>query len=239
MLTKNLNDNYDIYIYSDLMSQPCRALIAFLKLNNIKYIEQDVLISKGMNKELEYKRNINIFGTVPAMKIINKLNNKQLILRESVTIAKYLSDLLKTKEYWYNREDIDRRALIDQYLDWHHVNTRIFCAKTVQAEYIFPLLNKKFNKNLKGNSERNNLPKFFKFINEELKTHKYIIDNVISIADLFLYNEIIMLNLVNFDYSEYTYVVKYINELSKLKEIEECNKVLYKVLKNIEKKPKF
>jgi glutathione S-transferase len=49
---------------------------------------------------------------------------KKFNLAESCTILRFLSDYYNVDEVWYPRNDKFRRALVDQWLDWHHLNSR-------------------------------------------------------------------------------------------------------------------
>ncbi len=226
-----------ITLYVDMMSQPCRAVVNFLKINNIPHEIKETLLSKGMNKTKEFI-SINPHSTVPTLKTIE--NGKDFILYESCTMLRYLSDKFYTPEHWYNRNNLTRRCLIDQYLDWHHSNTRKIVVGVVFTEVLKPVIEKKTGTKLPSmENQRENIPKLLKFINDELGKHDYIIDNELSIADLLLYNELIMLYLVNYDYSDYPYIEKYLSKLSEINEMKESNYILRKVVSNLRFKPKF
>ncbi len=205
-----------ITVYADFMSQPVRSVVNFLKINKIQYEIENIFLSKKMNRSDEYLK-INPHGTIPSIKVVEE-NNKEFILNESCTILRYLSYKFNTPENWYNRIDLERRCLIDQYLDWHHSNTRKYCIELFFNEFF-----------LKKKTDKTNIEKLLKFLDSELFKHKYIIDNEISIADLMLYNELIELYLINFDFSEYPSVEKFLKNMNNVPEFKETNNVLRKV----------
>lgn len=46
-------------------------------------------------------------------------------LSESVAIFRYLANRYEIDEHWYPKND-QVRARIDEYLEWHHLNTRLY-----------------------------------------------------------------------------------------------------------------
>ena len=45
----------------------------------------------------------------------------------SVAILRYLARDRKVAEHWYP-SDLKKQAKVDEYLEWQHLNTRLFCA---------------------------------------------------------------------------------------------------------------
>ena len=205
-----------ITVYADFMSQPVRSVVNFLKINKIPFEIKDIFLSKKMNRTEEYLK-VNPHGTVPSIKV-EEDNKIDFIINESCTILRYLSYKFNTSENWYNKINLERRCLIDQYLDWHHSNTRKYCIELFFNEFF---TNKK--------TDITNMEKLLNFLNSELSKHKYIIDDEMSIADLMLYNELIELYLIKFDYSKYPHVENFLNSMNEIPELKETNNVLRKV----------
>lgn len=51
----------------------------------------------------------------------------------SVAIVRYLCRELKLPDHWYP-QDSRLQAKVDEYLEWQHNNTRIFCAMYFQQK---------------------------------------------------------------------------------------------------------
>ena len=74
-----------IKLYTDMLSQPCRACIIFCKMSGIDHEQINVSIQKG-DRTVEYLA-INPLGSVPSM--ADPINNVTLI--ESSSIVRYLA----------------------------------------------------------------------------------------------------------------------------------------------------
>ncbi|GAU19461.1 hypothetical protein TSUD_77050 [Trifolium subterraneum] len=104
-------------VYADRMSQPCRAVLIFCRLNGIDFEEIKVDISKRHHLSPEFTE-VNPLQKVPAI-LHGNLN-----LFESHAILVYLSSAFPgIADHWYPT-DVFRRAKINSVLDWHHSNLR-------------------------------------------------------------------------------------------------------------------
>jgi len=100
------------------MSQPSRAIIIFLKSNNIPYVDCPVALRKGEHLSDEFKK-INPFQKVPC------IDDNGFKLTESVAILKYLATKYKVADNWYPK-DLQKQAKVDEYMNWQHFNLRTF-----------------------------------------------------------------------------------------------------------------
>ncbi|PNY14461.1 glutathione S-transferase t1-like protein, partial [Trifolium pratense] len=104
-------------VYVDRMSQPCRAILIFCRLNGIDFEEIKVDIAKSHHLSPEFTE-VNPLQKVPAI-LHGNLN-----LFESHAILAYLSSAFPgIADHWYPT-DVIRRAKINSILDWHHSNLR-------------------------------------------------------------------------------------------------------------------
>ena len=55
---------------------------------------------------------------------------------ESHTIMRYLHESRECADHWYPK-DLKKRAKIDEYLDWHHSNTRVGATGFLFQKYVF------------------------------------------------------------------------------------------------------
>ena len=126
------NEDVELEIYLDWMSQPCRAIIALCMFNNIKFTVKEVRLMKGEHKRPEYLK-ISPQGKVPAIREIRR--DDEFVLVESHAIMRYLCNTRKCAPNWYPEDPRDR-ALVDRYLDWHHSNLRQGASGTIQQLFL-------------------------------------------------------------------------------------------------------
>lgn len=119
--------------YFDLFSQPSRALYIFFKLNNnIQTTYCPIALFKKEQRTKEYKA-INRFQQVPC------IVDNGFKLSETVAIFRYVMGTRDNiADHWYPK-DLKSRALVDEYLEWHHNNTRTSCTPFVRAVLMQPL----------------------------------------------------------------------------------------------------
>uniref|UniRef100_A0A914WKP8 Glutathione transferase n=1 Tax=Plectus sambesii TaxID=2011161 RepID=A0A914WKP8_9BILA len=122
-----------IYHY-DVLSQPARSVLLFIKVNDIPVEEKTISIIKGENKTEEFKK-VSPFGKVPV------IDHDGFVLSESVAILQYLAATFNTKDHWYPKAN-KTRARIDEYLAWHHSNLRKTAVTWVRQVVLLPLLTK-------------------------------------------------------------------------------------------------
>nr|WEU54068.1 glutathione s-transferase theta-1 [Protohermes costalis] len=119
-------------VYYDLLSQPSRALVMFLQASKVPFEHRRVALKKGEHFTDEYK-NISRFQKVPA------IDDNGFKLAESVAIMRYLVREKLVPEHWYPR-DSKKQALVDEYLEWQHNNTRLHCSWYFRAKWIEPIM---------------------------------------------------------------------------------------------------
>ncbi|XP_010081743.1 PREDICTED: glutathione S-transferase theta-1-like, partial [Pterocles gutturalis] len=76
---------------------------------------------------------VNVLMKVPA------LRDGSFTLAESVAILLYLARKYKTPDHWYP-SDLQKRARVDEYLSWQHVNTRGKGSKLFLSKVLLPLI---------------------------------------------------------------------------------------------------
>ncbi|XP_069613275.1 glutathione S-transferase theta-3-like [Ranitomeya imitator] len=106
----------DLTLYLDLFSQPCRAVYIFAKANSIPFKHQEVLLFRGEQRKED-------FGKVNPLRKLPALKDGDFTMGESTAILQYLANKYKTPDHWYP-SDLQKRAHVDEYLSWHHTNTR-------------------------------------------------------------------------------------------------------------------
>uniref|UniRef100_A0A1B6F1V4 Glutathione S-transferase theta class 1 n=1 Tax=Cuerna arida TaxID=1464854 RepID=A0A1B6F1V4_9HEMI len=166
-----------IKLYYDTLSQPSRALKLFLLVNKIPYEGIAVNLAKGEQLQPEYEK-INPLRKVPV------LEHNGTIIRESVGILRYLCRELDIPDHWYPKDSL-QQAKVDEYLEWQHLNTRLFCAMFVHYKVLKPKFagepqdEKMISYTFKGMQNALDV-----ICNVWLKDQKYLCGDKISVADL-------------------------------------------------------
>lgn len=215
-------------IYGDMLSQPTRAVLLLCKLTKIPYDFMPIHLSKGEHFKEEFKK-INPLSYVPAIKLVDS-NKKEFTLSESHAIIRFLSVYYLIEEKWYPRQNLYRKALIDQYLDYHHMNTRFVFSNKFFKTFYGPILEKK-GKKPRGYDVDERLPQILTHFDTLLGKQKFIVDDIISVADLLFTCEANQLQLIRYDISKYSNVENYLKNMNDLAEMKEVNEILDK-LKN-------
>jgi len=122
------SNEVEIELYIDMVSQPSRALYWLFLLNNLPHTIKLVKLMEMQHKTEEFKK-INPLQTVPA------INDNGFCLNESATIVRYLKATKDMDENWYP-EKLRDRIIVDRYLDWHSLNTRIGCAGYFREKFL-------------------------------------------------------------------------------------------------------
>ncbi|KAL7836958.1 hypothetical protein AOLI_G00282420 [Acnodon oligacanthus] len=119
-----------VKVYLDILSQPSRAVLIFLRHTGIPHTVQTVALRRGEQKSAEFTR-LNPMQKVPV------IEHKGFVLTESDAVLKYLATVYNVPEHWYPREPL-RRARVDEYTAWHHTNTRLHAATVFITEVLMP-----------------------------------------------------------------------------------------------------
>ncbi|XP_044746206.1 glutathione S-transferase theta-1 [Coccinella septempunctata] len=171
-------------LFYDLLSQPSRALYILFKVNKIPFEARPVNLREGEHFSEDFKQNFNRFQKVPF------IHDKDFILSESVAIVRYISREYGLSEELYPK-DSKQQALVDEYLEWQHNNTRLYCAMYTYEKVFMPMLTgqepdqKIITRYAKG------IKKTMDSIeNLWLRENKFICGNKVTVADLFAACEI-------------------------------------------------
>jgi len=197
-----------LYIESSTFSQPARAVRSLLYETQTPFEQIEVNFSKGEHKQPAYLA-VNPNGVVPT------LVDDGFVLWESGTILRYICNSRKLPDHWYPK-DAKARALVDRYLDWHHLGLRVANQKyqynaIVAAAFSIPIPNKE--ENIKTYLAQLNVS--LDFIERVfLANTQFLAGNSVSIADLQAGCELHagLLGLV--DVSKYPKVKAWLNRLA-------------------------
>ncbi|XP_066245865.1 glutathione S-transferase theta-1 [Euwallacea similis] len=181
--------------YYDLLSQPSRTVYMFLKLNKIPFQDCLVALRKNEQSSKEFKEQLNRFQKVPF------IHHGDFKLAESTAIVSYLAREYRelVSDHWYPKNS-KSQAKLEEYLAWHHINTRLPCTTYTLYKWMTPIMtgnppNEKVLAQYEGN-----LVKGLDQIKELwLSQGPYFLGDQISVADIFAACEIEQLKVVNYD----------------------------------------
>uniref|UniRef100_T1IZ07 glutathione transferase n=1 Tax=Strigamia maritima TaxID=126957 RepID=T1IZ07_STRMM len=164
-------------VYYDLMSQPARSLIIYLKYCKIPFTECPIALRNGEHLSEDYAK-INRFKKVPA------IDHNGFKLAESVAIFRYISREFPAAEKLYPKNS-QSQAKIDEFLEWHHINLRGSAAMYFMTKAILPRMTGK-------PVDENQLKSYGKKIEEAVNTietlfirnQPFLTGNEISVADV-------------------------------------------------------
>lgn len=79
-------------------------------------------------------KDINRFQKVPCI-----VDRNDFKLSESVAIVRYVSRENSIDDHWYPKDN-QKRARVDEYLEWQHTNTRMACVTYFRQKWMNPIL---------------------------------------------------------------------------------------------------
>jgi len=205
-----------VHLYGIMLSQPTRSVFWFCKINAIPMEFHEVNLAAGEQRSKEFTK-INPHQKVPVVLYQGKA------YYESHTIIRMLAQNFPIANNWYPSE-FEKRLEVEQYLDWHHLNTRKACATLVFLKFFLPMRGKPVPEERVKEAEKD-VHLCLKAINNIFLSGKeFISGDSPSVADLFAYNEIIQMDLINGEHrndKKYPNVVAWLHRVSLLPEHNE------------------
>jgi len=170
----------------DMRSQPCRALLLFLKASGIPYEIEFIDIFKGDHQTPAYTAKFP-FPLVPGM------SDGDFHLGETIAIFRYLTNKYAGTfpDHWYPA-DPQVRGRVDEYMAYHHTGTRGAVMPVFASEILIPM---KTGKKVPKEQIDEEIEKMEKgLLNLEkgfLKDNDFLLGKDICFADLLCMNELI------------------------------------------------
>merc|ERR1719245_1782457 len=203
-----------IKIYGVPPSQPTRAVMFLCTLKNIPFELVKVNPGAPRAKRKDYIDTVNPSGKIPGFK-----DEDGFCLYESAAIMTYIATKYNFEDLYPSR-DLLRRALIDQYLHWHHENTR-----KVTTGYLAVLLRPDIDLNSFNPSSLITTRKLANYSlkiieNVWLSKHDFIVDDKVSLADILCYEELVQLkqwDIIKDADNKYPNIFKWIARMEQLK----------------------
>ena len=168
-------------LYIDTRSQPCRALLYFLRHHKVDFEEKHLDLLKGETRTPEHLE-LNPAHKLP---FLHDTEN-DLRLSESGAILRYVVNKLEIDSEFYPREDLRRRALIDKYLDWSFAYVRQTTSTLYGVAILLPLLTGIQPEPALIAEKEASFKSTMEQLDEIFAQREYLVDNSVTYADIYL-----------------------------------------------------
>jgi len=192
-------------------SSPSRTVQTFLHLTNIIYEPKLINLLKGDHITPEFLK-INPRHTIPV------IVDGDFALNESEAIIFYLMETRGVGKEYYP-EDPKIRALVNQYLPYHHAMVRPRLSRLFNLVYLPQAI-----QGPKQNIRVEALDLLKQFGEVFLKEGKYIAGDSFTIADMFAANELSQIyHTVDVDFNQFPVVKEYLERCLENKVLNDVN----------------
>nr|WGO51545.1 glutathione S-transferase [Lygus pratensis] len=179
-------------LYLDTLSQPCRALEIFMKINKIPYEPVTINLGKLEHHNEEFAK-VTPFRKVPV------IDDNGFRLTESIAIFRYLCRHHKVEDKWYPK-DSRKQAAVDEYLEWQHIGLRLHCGLYVWTMFFTPNITGELPSPALVEEREEKMENALDELNDIwLKNKRYVAGDEISFADLVAATEVEELKLTGYD----------------------------------------
>uniref|UniRef100_A0A7S4PD74 Glutathione transferase n=1 Tax=Paramoeba aestuarina TaxID=180227 RepID=A0A7S4PD74_9EUKA len=222
-----------VVIHGHWVSQPCRSVLWAMMNEGVAFDFKKWDPMSGETRSPEFLA-MNPAGTIPVME------DNGLFLFESPAIMTYLAQ----KHHWNKLypTDLAQRSQVDQYLHWHHGNTRL-CSGALFRPVLVGVLTGKSKEEVEAAvaQGQKKVAKVSKVVDQFLaKNNGYIAADHLTIADYMCYCEYDQLEVLNlFEFSKYPHLQKWMGTMKTLPNYEESHKTLMKLASMIQSKSKL
>lgn len=214
----------ELIVYSDLISQPCRAVELLLEINKVPYEKVGLNLLEG-----EHLKHPGLKAANPNMKLPT-LQDGTFSLYESGAMLRYICSSRKLPDHWYP-QDLKKRAIVDQYLDWHHTNIRKGSTGWFYWQYIakIPATDPRIV------TSKDTLRKSLDIFNDSYLKEKFILGAEISVADIQALSELTQHWMVgNNVYTGYANIERWVTDC--VKELEPVFEKVYQKVRETKEK---
>lgn len=167
-----------IKFYFDLLNQSSRALYILLEASKVPFEAIPISTLKGEHLTGEFRDKVNRFRKLPA------ITDHGFQLSESIAIFRHLAREKLVPEHWYPRRNF-KASRIDEFLEWQQRNMGLACNQFFEEKWLVPYLQKtQANHNTVEIATKRLEHSLNDFENLFLNSHKFMIGNAVSFADL-------------------------------------------------------
>eukprot|EP00127_Corallochytrium_limacisporum_P003791 Clim_evm5s153 gene=Clim_evmTU5s153 len=214
-----------VRIHGNWVSQPTRSVLWLCLIGNIDFEMIKLDPAKGDTRKPEF-RALNPKANVPY------LEDGDVKLQEGAGIMTYLCDS-RGLDDWYPK-DPSTRARVDEYLHWHHSNTR-FASSGIFRPKVFAAIGAPAGKKEVNEAFEKGFWRSAKHLEGILKENKWVAKTTKpSIADLFAYCEYDQLEALGFwPADQYPSVTAWMKRMEKLPFYAESHQTVMKMAGNM------
>jgi glutathione S-transferase len=207
-----------LIIYGFDFSSPANKVRFAANAMGLTYEYRQVNLLAGEQKSPEFLK-LNPIGRVPA------IDDNGFKVFESAVIIKYLADKNNSSLY---PKDLQKRTIIDQWIDFSNIHVATALARITFNRVMYKLLNvEKDERSL--NDGIKFLGNFLPIIEKQLKEHKYLAGNEMSLADINLLAVLDPAELSSVDLSAYPSIVNWRKNLKTQPFYTKCHHSLEEV----------
>lgn len=205
--------NIMITIYGSLISPFVRKVLTVLEFKNVPYMLEQL---SSINQEHQQQiLKMNPLGKIPILK------DGDFIIPDSSVICAYLEKKFPENPIYPSQAESYAKSLwYEEYAD-----TQLFSAgRTVFFNKVLaPFCNKVADMSAIKDSLENKLPEIYNYLDKEISSKVYLVDNKISIADFSMLPEFLNLEFCGHfvDAKQWPNLARYIHQLSNEKIIKE------------------
>jgi glutathione S-transferase len=211
-----------VIIYADYMSQPSRAVLTYCEIAKIPYKLHEIRVISGDTFTEEFSK-ISPSQSVPTMV------HGSLTLYESNAILTYLISSFPISDNWYPNDN-KKKALVNNYLHWHHMNIRFGCGIYLFNKTIGPKLFGIVMKDIENLSNEKR-EEAFQILEIILERHQFVAGtDEVSIADIVCYCEVVQMMLVKVDLKKYPKLENWLDRIGRIPEVQKTHRVFFKLL---------
>nr|XP_002125923.1 glutathione S-transferase 1-like [Ciona intestinalis] len=200
-----------VTFYSSVFSPPCRGLWMVLKASGVDFILKETDILSGEHKKPEYLA-VNSLGTVPALKDGN------LCIGESRAIMQYVCNRYAAgSALSLYPKDPAARAVVDQVL---YFDTSLITAVYKYTKIAEVLFKHEKHLELDGKDE---MKKKLLSLENFLSKNRYLAGDHMTIADLSVLANLVVLDICHFDdYEDFPKLKEWMKTMKALPYFEAC-----------------
>lgn len=170
-------------MFLDMLSQPCRAVFIFVKMNKLPVDIKTLSLMNGEHYSEEFVK-VNPLRRVPAFK------HGDFCMGDSIAMMEYMTQVFDVPDHWYPK-DPQKRVRVNEYLGWQHLGIRMHGSKMLYLKLIAPIV-------FKLEVPENKMAEALEDLNRSLdqientfiQDEGFIGGNEISIADLLAIGEV-------------------------------------------------
>ncbi|CAD8165521.1 unnamed protein product [Paramecium octaurelia] len=212
-----------IKLYIDWISQPSRAVKAVLDILKVPHEVKPLMIQYDEHKSPE-------FTAIHPLQQLPVLQDGDFFVAESHNIMRYIIKQKNISTNLYPLTDIRQQTRIDQYLDYHHTNTRR-CFHFYYSVLIAPRKGQTVIPEVLEKEQQDVAKVFSYFENNWLKDKNYICGDQVTLADISACSEMMQLDMIKFDFKKYPITNAWLHRVINIPELYQAHHVAFKIIK--------